>query len=253
MDPRDQYMLVRTAEMADRFRAFYDEMLFHRVYHDLNTFCAVDLSSIYFDLIKDRLYTFAPNSQARRSAQTAVWRIAEAMVRLVAPIMSFTADEIWEYLPKVDGRLESVHMALFPANEDVLGEMVSPEKMALCSSTWATLMSVREEALKALEVARQNKEIGSALEAKLKLSASEPLYSVLAAHLPQLRALLIVSGVSLEQKSTNGSGAVAVQVSRADGQKCERCWNYSVHVGENKDYPTICERCTAALEEIAKV
>ncbi|HUR37543.1 MAG TPA: class I tRNA ligase family protein, partial [Terriglobales bacterium] len=251
MEPLDQYMLMRTAEMADRVRQWYDEMTFHRVYHQLNDFCTVDLSAIYFDVLKDRLYTAAPNSNARRSAQTAVWRIAEAMVRLVAPIMSFTADEIWEHLPKTKDRLESVHLALFPSAADIYGTQVPAATLESLRTDWAALMSVRDEALKALEVARQSKTIGSALEAKVRLSAGEPLYATLKKYEVPLRFLLIVSGLEVVQSASgNGGAAVTVEVERADGQKCERCWNYSVHVGENKDYPTVCERCSAAIREL---
>lgn len=253
MEPLDQYMLLRTAEMCARVRQWYDEMTFHRVYHQLHDFCAVDLSAIYFDVLKDRLYTAAPDSVARRSAQTAIWRIAEAMVRLVAPIMSFTADEIWEHLPRTAGRSASVHLELFPSAKDVYGQDVEANALEALRSDWVALMSVREEALKALEVARQNKTIGSALEAKLKISAAEPLFATLKKYAGQLRFLLIVSGLEVSQAASgNGGGAVSVEVLRADGQKCERCWNYSVHVGEDREYPTVCERCSAAIEEITR-
>ncbi|MEO6119207.1 MAG: class I tRNA ligase family protein, partial [Terriglobales bacterium] len=254
MEPLDQYMLMRTAEMCERVRQWYDEMTFHRAYHQLNEFCTVDLSAIYFDVLKDRLYTAAPNSLARRSAQTALWHIAEAMVRLVAPVMSFTADEIWEHLPKVSGRLESVHLAHFPAANDVYGQEVAAASLDTLRTDWSALMAVREEALKALEVARQEKTIGSALESKVKISAPEPLYATLRKYESQLRALLIVSGVEVTPTASgNGSGSAKVEVLRADGQKCERCWNYSVHVGENHEYPTVCERCSAAIQEITGV
>jgi isoleucyl-tRNA synthetase len=251
MDSLDQYMLVRTAEMSERTKKFYEEFTFHRLYHEMHNFCAVDLSQVYFDVLKDRLYTGATNSKARRSAQTAIWRIGEAMVRLFAPMMSFTADEIWQYLPKLHNRLESVHLASFPTASEIYGAEVSASAIERLNLDWSALMTVRDEALKALEVARQNKEIGANLEAKVKISAADPLYSLLAAHALQLRALLIVSGVSIERTSgSNGAALVHVEVARADGQKCERCWNYSVHVGENLKFPTICERCTAALNQM---
>lgn len=253
MDSLDQHMLVRTAEMADDVKKFYGEMMFHRVYHEIHSFCAADLSQVYFDVLKDRLYTGATKSRARRSAQTAIWHIAEAMVRLLAPMMSFTADEIWQYLPNLPGRSASVHLELFPTGEEILGSSVPREMLDKLRLEWSALMSVRDEALKALETARQNKIIGSNLEAKVKLSAPEPLHALLAANERQLRALLIVSAVSVEAAAgSNGSSSVHVDVSRADGQKCERCWNYSVHVGENSKFPTICERCSSALAEMDK-
>src|SRR5205085_8635379 len=120
MDSLDQYMLLRTVELSESVQKYYEQMMFHRVYHVVHGFCAVDLSQIYFDVLKDRLYTGATKSRARRSAQTAIWRIAEAMVRLLAPLMSFTADEVWQYLPKRNSRPESVHLALFPTNAEIL-------------------------------------------------------------------------------------------------------------------------------------
>lgn len=253
MEPLDQYMLLRTAQMCDRVRGWYDEMTFHRVYHQLNDFCTVDLSAIYFDVLKDRLYTFAPNSPARRSAQTAIWRIAEAMVRLVAPIMSFTADEIWEHLPKVAGRSPSVHVEKFPQAKDVYGSDISAATLTELERDWTVLMSVRDEALKALEVARQNKTIGAALEATIRVAAPESIYATIKKYEAQLRPLLIVSGAEVAAAASgNGSAGVSVEVMRAAGEKCERCWNYSQRVGEDRDYPTICERCSAAIQEIVR-
>ena len=251
MQPLDQYMLVRTAQLTEQVKRWYDEFEFHRVYHAVHNFCAVDLSAIYFDVLKDRLYTFAPNSPARRSAQTSVWHIAESLVRLVAPLMSFTSDEVWQFLPKVSGRPESVHLALFPSNKEIFGSEPTADQLKKIESDWVSLMSVRDEALKALEAARQAKTIGSALESVVVLKASDPLYSLLKGRETEMRALLIVSGVEVvKAESGNGSGAVSVEVRRAPGEKCERCWNYSTHVGENKEFPTICERCSEALAEI---
>src|SRR5207249_1499071 len=115
----DRYMLLRTAEIAAEVRKWYEEFEFHKIYHELHSFCVVELSAVYLDLLKDRHYTFATLSPARRSAQTAIWRIAETLVRLLAPVMSFTADEVWQYLPSLSGRLESVHLAQFPATAEI--------------------------------------------------------------------------------------------------------------------------------------
>jgi isoleucyl-tRNA synthetase len=225
-------------------RGWYEEFTFHKIYHGLNHFCIVDLSAFYFDVLKDRLYISAPKSPGRRSAQTAIWRIGEALVRLLAPIMSFTAEEVWDYLPKA-GRGHSVHLALFPRVDEIIGD---GEKKS--GEDWTTLRSVRDEVLKALEEARNNKLIGTGLEAQIALSAPDPIYSVLARHADQLRYLFIVSAVALTQSPGNGTGAVHVEVKKADGAKCDRCWNYSIHVGEDKNYPTVCERCSAVLKEL---
>jgi isoleucyl-tRNA synthetase len=249
----DQYMLRQTLAFASDVRTSYDEFAFHKIYHRLNHFCIVDLSAFYFDVLKDRLYISAPKSHGRRSAQTAIWRIGEALVRLLAPIMSFTAEEVWDYLPKSSARGESVHLALFPSAEDILGQAQSAASSAEAEASnqdWTTLRSVRDEVLKALEEARNNKLIGTGLEAQVTVAAPDPVYSVLARHAGDLRYLLIVSAAHLVQASGNGTGGVHVEVKKADGLKCERCWNYSIHVGEDKNYPTVCERCSAVLKEI---
>jgi isoleucyl-tRNA synthetase len=251
MEALDQYMLRQTLAFANEVRNSYDEFAFHKIYHRLNHFCIVDLSAFYFDVLKDRLYISAPKSKARRSAQTAVWRIGEVLVRLLAPIMSFTSEEVWDYLPKVAERSESVHLALFPSAEDILSkaQTASTEQDA-SGQDWTTLRSVRDEVLKALEEARNNKLIGTGLEAQVLLTAADPVYSVLKKYEAELRYLFIVSAVTLTQASGNGTGSVHVEVKKADGLKCERCWNYSTRVGEDKDYPTVCERCSVVLKEI---
>ncbi len=250
MEALDRYMLRQAWALARDIRNWYGEFAFHKIYHRVNHFCVVDLSAFYFDVIKDRFYTYAPNSAGRRSAQTAVWRICEAMTRLMAPILSFTSEEVWGHLPKVAGRAESVHLALFPKAADVLGDASVTEQDAQQEQDWATLLLVREQALKALEEERNSKRIGKSLEAQLTVTAADPAYSVLARYREQLRYLFIVSAVSLVQGSGNGTGGVRVEVKKADGAKCERCWNYSTRVGEDKVYPTICERCSAVLKEI---
>ena len=253
MESLDRYMLLQAYSFATDVRSSYEEFAFHKIYHRLNHFCIVDLSAFYFDVLKDRLYISAPKSQGRRSAQTAIWRIGEALVRLLAPVMSFTSEEVWDYLPKTAGRGESVHLALFPSAEDILGAvqtLASAAEAEASGQDWATLRSVRDEVLKALEEARNNKLIGTGLEAQVALAAPDPIYSVLSRHADQLRYLFIVSAVTLTQASGNGTGGVHVEVKKADGRKCERCWNYSIHVGEDKAYPTVCERCSAVLKEL---
>ncbi len=253
MEALDQYMLRQTCSFATDVRNAYEEFAFHKIYHRLNHFCIVDLSAFYFDVLKDRLYISAPKSQARRSAQTAIWRIGEALVRLLAPVMSFTCEEIWPYLPKTADRLDSVHLAKFPGTTEILGEAAVSIANASGSKSdeeWTSLRAVRDEVLKALEEARNNKLIGTGLEAQVAITASDPLYSVLQRYADQLRYLFIVSAVTLSQGSGNGTGGVHVEVKKADGAKCDRCWNYSTHVGEDNAYPTICERCSAVLKEL---
>jgi isoleucyl-tRNA synthetase len=246
MEEIDRWMLERTAELVKKCREWYAAYEFHRVYHALHDYCVVDLSSFYYDVLKDRLYTKAPTSASRRSAQTAVLAITSVLVRLAAPILTFTAEEIWKYLPKSGEAPESVHMALF-ADDAELRTHLPADKMA----NWELLAKVRVEVLKALEGARTEKIINSGLEAKVLLNGDLALKAKLKQYLATLPGLFIVSQVEIAGVGPGGSGAsVEVSVQKADGQKCERCWNYSTHVGENPRYPTVCERCTEALNEI---
>lgn len=240
--PLDQYMLSRAAELTGKIRRWYEEMEFHRVYHAINEFCTADLSAMYLDVVKDRMYTFAPENPARRAAQTAIWRIAEALVRLTAPYLSFTADEVWTYLPAVKGREPSVHLALFPRPEDL-----APADNSQLLADWEQLMSVRNQVLLSLEVARKEKRIGKALDAKIHLAAPAETATLLRKYESSLKELFNVSQIELMQAPGD---AVLVETLPADGTKCARCWNYSVHVGESAQWPTVCERCVAALETL---
>ena len=251
MDELDRWMLERTADLVKKCREWYAAYEFHRVYHAIHDFCVVDLSSFYYDVLKDRLYTKSANNKSRRSGQTAVWKITGALVRLLAPTLVFTSEEVWKFLPHAAGEPGSVHIALFP-EEAELRTGIAPEK----ANTWELLAKVRGEVLKALEVARnQRKTINSGLEAKVLLNADLELKARLKQCLPELPGLFIVSQVEL---ITAGSGefrseavpGLEVSVQRADGKKCDRCWNYSVHVGENSRYPAVCERCSQAIAEI---
>ena len=251
MHDLDQYILLRAAEVTRDVREHYDKFVFHKLYHRLKDFCVVDLSSIYFDVLKDRLYTSAPKSRARRSAQTALWRLGEALVRLLAPVTSFTSDEVWGFLPVVEGRPVSVHVTEFPEPSDLTGVVPTSFDVAGLEANWDGLLGVRDEALKALEEARIAKRIGGSLEAQLHLAAPEKLYPLLERNRDHLRYLFIVSNVVLEKlPASNGDAGLVITVNKAPGEKCERCWNYSTRVGEDKLYPTVCERCSAVLSEI---
>jgi isoleucyl-tRNA synthetase len=256
----DAWMLDRTAELVRKCREWYASYDFHRVYHAIHDYCVVDLSAFYFDVLKDRLYTKAAKTKSRRSAQTAVWKIADAVVRLVAPVLVFTAEEIWKYLPKQAGAPASVHMALF-SDADELNARIAPTLV----TKWETLARIRSEVLSALETARSEKIIASALEAKvtlwpktdLKQSGQDELLKLLKTYASDLPAFFIVSQVNIENigapsgvSQAGPNALLVVTVQKAEGKKCERCWNYSTHVGENPRYPTVCERCTEALAEI---
>jgi isoleucyl-tRNA synthetase len=252
LDEMDRWMLERTADLVKKCRDWYAGYDFHRVYHAIHDFCVVDLSAFYFDVLKDRLYTKAAKSRSRRSAQTAVWKITSALVRLMAPVLVFTSEEIWKYLPKAHGEPESVHMTVFP-DEQGLRTGIAANKV----NVWELLSKVRSEVLKALETARNEKKINSGLEAKVLLNAELEIKAKLKQYLPVLPGLFIVSQVDF---LSGGAGDyrselipnLEVTIRKADGTKCERCWNYSTHVGENKRYPTVCERCSEALDEIER-
>jgi isoleucyl-tRNA synthetase len=249
----DAWMLRRTGTLVRQCREWYNKFEFHRAYHAIHDFCTVDLSAFYFDVLKDRLYTFAPGNPGRRSAQTAIDRLASALVRLIAPTLVFTAEEVWKYLPHPASDPESVHMACFPDAEEL--ENLFDEKR---SENWERLLAVRTEVLKALEQARTGKEISGALEARVTLVSSGGLRKLLEKYHRSLPSLFIVSQVELTDATLDGATQASaiedlrIRVERAQGKKCERCWNYSIHVGENADYPTVCERCLAALAEIAR-
>jgi isoleucyl-tRNA synthetase len=247
----DRWMLERTADLVRRCREWFSAYEFHRVYHAIHDYCVVDLSAFYYDVLKDRLYTKAPRSKSRRSAQTAIWNITSALVRIATPILVFTCEEIWKSVPKAAGQPDSVHIALFP-DESELRTGISADK----ANNWELLGKVRGEVLKALESARNEKKlINSGLEAKVLLNADLELKAKLKHYLPALPGLFIVSQVDFINAGSGDyrSDAVPtleVTIQRAEGKKCDRCWNYSIHVGENPRYPTICERCSEAIAEI---
>ena len=248
MEPIDQYMLMRTADLTAEVCAWYDQMLFHRIYQRLNEFFAVELSAQYFDILKDRLYTFPRSSRERKSAQTALWRIGEALLRLVAPILSFTADEAWQFMPKMLSRPESVHLALLPNTNDVTGEIRDREQAAQVRSDWDYLFTIRELALRKLEELRNDKIIKANLEARVTITASGDDYRRLAQYADKLPGFFVVSQVELQQGAPESE--IAFEVGKAEGVKCERCWNFSTHVGEDTAFPTVCERCSTNLAVI---
>jgi isoleucyl-tRNA synthetase len=278
LQPLDRYMLTRTRELSERILRWYQDFEFHRVYHALNEFAAADLSAFYLDVLKDRLYTFAPRSLARRGAQTALWKIAEALVRLAAPLISFTADEVWEYMPAISGRGSSVHLELFPQPDTI-----APAADAAFMRDWWQLMIVRKFALHQIEQLRKQKIVGKALDAKLVIEAEPKMYDLLQKYALALKEMSNVSQVEIVVGNSaelqtwvynnrpvevdpqadpypeaafrpDEYGALydifRVTAAPADGLKCARCWNYSVHVGEDRRWPAVCDRCAAALEEI---
>ena len=263
--PLDRYMLARTRELTEKVRDWYAAFEFHRVYHAVNEFAIVDLSSFYIDVLKDRMYTFAPTSHARRSAQTVLWKITEALTRLVAPILSFTADEVWDYLPAVEGREVSVHLAQFPAPAEVFSEDPAP-----LLEEWKQIFALRDEALRGLEEARQDKRIGKGLEADIQITASGQQLALLERHAIGLKEILNVSQVTVVgdpefnvtreiANSDFATGFTAtvgqnsptiITVKPASGHKCARCWNFMPEVSDYGIWQNVCNRCHEALEEM---
>ncbi len=243
----DQWILFRAEDLVTKCRGWYDEFAFHKVYHAIYDFTTRDLSAIYFDVLKDRLYTAAAFSPARRSGQTAVYRIAFALVRLLAPVLAFTTDEVWGYLPKPPGSPDSVHLALLPDPEELSAGIPSEVRARL--NNWDRLMEVRDQVLRNLETARQSKLIGAGLEARVNLRANGDLLPLLEQYARELPGLFIVSQVALEGGKPD---ELQVEVERASGDKCERCWKYTPEVGEDATYPTLCEACREAIAEQAR-
>ena len=233
----DRWALAVLNEVTEKVIAAYQAYDFQAAYNAIYNFCTVALSSRYFDIVKDRLYIAAPNSEARRSAQTALHKIADSLVRLMAPLLAFTADEAWENLPAT--AVPSVHMAEFP-------EVLEADNSGLIAN-WERLFAIRDDVLKALETARNEKQIGSSLEAKVILTTDAETTRFLIDYYTELRYIFIVSQVEVHEGSS-----FSVEIQKADGEKCDRCWNYSTRVGEFSEYPTVCERCAEALPEIVK-
>jgi isoleucyl-tRNA synthetase len=240
----DRYILARYADVAQRVLTAYDEYEFGAVSQLLVQFATVDLSSFYNDISKDRLYTFAARSGARRSAQTAMYLMADGLTRLMAPILSFTADELWRFLP--GKREESVHVAVFPSSAEL-----ARFQDADLVNRWKQLVDVREQVLAEIEPLRKNKQIGSSLQAKVVLSATPAELALLERYLRELPMLFIVSDVELRPAPTdveaNSEARPRVTIERAGGVKCERCWRYVPAVSSDPQWAGLCSRCQDAL------
>ena len=249
MEELDRWALNRIQELNGRILKAYEDFNFHLVYHNLHNFCVLDLSSFYLDIIKDRLYTSPKKSAARRSAQTAMYEILETLVRLMAPVLSFTADEIWQHMAGKE-RPMSVHVDIFsPQNEEYQDTELAER--------WEEIISIRKEVTKVLELARKEKSIGHPLDASVRLGLSPKLADKLAPYEEQLRSIFIVSSVDLmgidqieggvESETVPG---LKVEVSPSLDPKCERCWIHDPSVGDDKNHPNTCERCRNILNEI---
>jgi isoleucyl-tRNA synthetase len=241
----DRWALGRLEELKEKVRKAYAEFEFHTIYHALNNFCSVDMSAVYLDILKDRLYTFRKDSPLRRSSQTVLYEIIIAMTKMMAPVLSFTAEEIWRTLfAQFGDRLgvHSVHLSQFP-------EIQQQWKDSELADRWDQLLELRTAVQAALETQRRDKVIGSSLEADVHIQANAEKYAFLKQYQNDLSTLFIVSRVRLEEvHNLSDKPDVLVTVSRATSKKCERCWNYREAVGKDATHPTLCDRCVEALQ-----
>ncbi len=248
----DRFALHKLYELTEKSLAAYDTYEFHIVYHSIYNYCTIDLSAFYLDILKDRLYTSFAGSVERRSAQTVLYAILDSISRIMAPILPFTSEEIWKFMPMTLEKEESIHIASLPVD----GKEWKDEALAV---RWKKIIEVRGEVTKALEEARTKKLIGHSLDASVTISADKELFTLLDRYSDELKTILITSRVLLSENESL-SGAVEsreikglyISVEPAPGKKCERCWIYDLSVGAVSEEPGVCKRCRDALEEIGK-
>ncbi len=248
LEELDKYALMKLDEVLKISRDAFEVYDYHTAAHSLHTFCVVEMSNFYFDVLKDRLYTSAPESQTRRAAQTVLYKVLDALTLMLTPILAFTADEIWQSMPHDKSR---------NAQSPLFNEIPQPdfiEADADFIAKWERIHSVRYDVQKALELARNEKIIGKPLEAKVELFAQGELYDFLKSVEADLPEIFITSAVTV----SNGEGEVkgdveglSVTVSKADGEKCERCWKFSSTVGSDAEHPTLCAHCASVMKELS--
>jgi isoleucyl-tRNA synthetase len=239
----DRWALSRLSGLVKKVEKAYQKYEFHSIYQAVHNFCSIDLSAFYLDILKDRIYTSPKQSIEYRSARTSMYLLLDALTRLIAPVLTFTADEIWQQMP--GDREESVHLARFP-------QLMDQRFDADLEERYEQLQKVRSEVSKVLERARAEKQLGQSLEAKILLQVPEKYLPLLQSYRDQLAGIFIVSQVELVDELSDGTEAeqlpgLKIAVLPADGDKCERCWNFVTSVGDNNDHPGICARCSDAL------
>ena len=239
----DKWALAKLNKLIESCTEAFDNYDFHIAYHNINQFCVTEMSNFYLDIIKDRLYISKANSKARRAAQTAMYEILNSLVKILAPLTAYTAEEIWSFMPhKAEEECESVMLTKWPKKKTEYDNKELEAK-------WEKIIEIKEKVAKELEVARAEKIIGHSLNAKVTLYAEGNEYEFLQENKELLVTVFIVSAVKIEENSRkDAKGTVGVKIEPADGQKCERCWMYSETVGEDKENPTICHRCSEALK-----
>lgn len=252
MSELDRWALLKLHKLIRRVTEAYDNYEFHLVYHSVHNFCTVDMSAFYLDIIKDRLYTSQPEAPARRAAQTVLYEVIQALVRLISPVLAFTAEEIWQHLPAEPGKAISVQLVSWP---EVNEAYLDPE----LERRWDRLLDVREVVSKALELARQEKKIGHSLGAAVSIYPDRQLYGFLLSFLPNLADIFIVSQVSLakpgediptEAYASDELPGLNVLVTTAAGEKCVRCWKFSEETSQDTQGAALCPRCSQVILEI---
>ncbi len=242
----DRYALCMLQKLTERVSSAYERFEFHDVFHSIYSFCVIDMSSFYLDALKDRLYTCKADSMARRASQFVLYKILVALTKMMAPILSFTSEEIWLHIP--GNKEESVFLADFP--------VVEPEYIDRgLTAAWEKMLKIRNEVNKALEIKRQQKFIGNSLEARVALFVNDEDFDILNEHKAYLADLFIVSSAEIFKGKDPHEGSyaspeisgLAVLVEKASGEKCIRCWNWSEKVGTFKDHPELCDKCNEAL------
>ncbi len=249
----DRLILSQFQNLVQRTTDNYEKYEFHTLYHDIHNFCTLNLSSFYLDIIKDRLYVLDANSLSRRASQTALYQIIKGLTQLIAPVLSFTAEEIWQNLNRIGKQEESVFLSSWPHVEQ---KMVQSEM----EEEWSQLMAVRRDVLKALEISRKDGKIGNSLEARVNIYTSDQnIYTYLEKFKDELETIFIVSSVELLNHDEDISHEnmfrgeevpqISIIIKKAPGEKCERCWCYSETVGQDDRYPTICRKCMMVMDE----
>ena len=245
MEEIDRYALVTFQQLVSKVRNAYENYEFHIVYHSVNDFCAVDLSSFYLDVLKDRIYCSDANAPSRKSAQSAIFEIAKGMLTLIAPVLSFTAEEAWGYLPNHLGKTESVFLT------DMHEAQNLPDADGL-SARWEQILALRSEVAKPLETARKEKLIGSNLDALVTVTPG-PFSGLMESHLQAIRETLIVSGIQIGDLSgpdlyeSATFPGLKIKIEKAPWEKCERCWTHAPEVGTLDGSPDLCGRCAAVI------
>ena len=251
MSELDRFILHQLCQVVKRARSSYDKYEFHTIYHTLHNFCVIDLSAFYLDIIKDRLYTSHPADPLRRDAQTAMLIILDALVKIMAPILPFTADEIYQHMPKGPDHKESIHLAPMVEPQDDWEDKVLADK-------WEKILVLRGEVTKALEEARVNKRIGHSLDAAIEIQLPDTEFKTQIEHLTEnLNDIFIVSFARLVDSIQDESAykgkeieGLVIKVNKAEGQKCDRCWRFDITIGCDPEHVTACGRCAAALKKI---